>query len=222
MHKAAFETVRAGVPPQPGRKQTPRELQTGRAFVGHESRPPEEAAASLRPAVWVRDVPERIFQVAAVVAPQASASSCQQAAETQRKNVALPPAPAACLLSAGTKGGWALNRHGEKHGEIGSDSPGRRFKGLDLQGLFSDAVFLPDGSDCTRSVKALIPALLASPSVLLLSQPPVYKRLHCPPPVLLFSPGAASRRKHPQRFDTSVTTGRSDPCERSAERRPPL
>lgn len=45
---------------------------------------------------------------AAVVAPQASASSCQQAAETQRKNGALPPAPAACLLSAGTKGGWAL------------------------------------------------------------------------------------------------------------------
>lgn len=118
---------------QPGRKQTPL---PGKFKPVERSRVtslgPVEAAASLRPAVWVRDVPERIFQVAAVVAPQASASSCQQAAETQRKNVALPPAPAACLLSAGTKGGWALSQTWGKHGEIGSDSPGRRFKGLDL------------------------------------------------------------------------------------------
>lgn len=180
---------------------------------------PAEAAASLRPASdrGRAGCARRFFQVAAVVAPQASASSCQQAAEAQRKNVALPPAPAVCLLSAGTKGGWALSQtleNMEKSGAISQDVVS------EVWILFSDTVFLPDGSDCTRSVKALIPALRASPSVLL-SQPPVYKHLHCPPPGLLFSPEAATRRKHPQRFNTSVTTGRSDLCERSVERSPP-
>lgn len=45
------------------------------------------------------------------------------------------PAPSSSslpALSAGTKGGWALSQTWSKHGEIGSDFPGRPFKSLDL------------------------------------------------------------------------------------------
>lgn len=188
MQEAALEKVRFGLSRAGSGRHSRRTLNLYGCGSGVSAlwRPPPSWGLPR----MVRDVPG---QVAPWWPPQASASSCQQAAETQRKNVALPPAPV-CLLSTGTKGGDGRpRRHGdnmENSGAVSRDAVSKVWI------LFSDAVFLPDESDCTRSVEALIPLWA---SVLLLSQPPVYKRLHCPPPVLLFSPEATTRRKHPQR-----------------------
>lgn len=135
--------------------------------------------------------------------PRASASSCQQAPENQRKRVALPPTLPACLLSLQARKGDGLScrdiQHGGNHERFLSIPA---WLILHMWTFYESWWFIVICREQFQQLTiywSLCLGLMCPPpicpSLSSPSQPPVYHLLHCPLTVMVSSTGATVRRK---------------------------